>query len=355
MNFWVCNLKKSYFAIFLVFSFFLIFSCSKKSDSTNSNEAQKEVFEKETENSLQSSSQSEKNEQAEAERLESEILKSVENFSEAQIEYNLLETEISEEVLPENQAEEENNEIFVVDNNGKLKLYSFESENENQNKEILIPEKEDAFTVLTSANKKIITRTFYDDFGRFCKKEEWKIPNVENPSLEKSTIYEYDDENFLPTKKIILEKNYKTEFEYDKNENPVKMAKFYILQTEETSQSFLINQTEYSYDEEQNLISEKTIEKTYSEDYKKENSSLEKKFLYSYPNISNDDKIPANFSYFENGILRIKNEYSSEKGSYVSQVFFDENYSIKTHYKENQKKKDVYILDGKVVREKNYD
>lgn len=353
-------MKKSYFAIFLVFSFFLVFSCSKKSDSKNSSEEQKENFEKISENSSllsSQSSQSEKDAQAEAERLENEILKSVENFSEAQIEYNSLESESenSEDELPENQAEEETKDVFVVDNNGKLKIYSFEGEGENQNKEILIPEKEDGFTVLTSANKKIITRSFYDDFGRFCKKEEWKIPDVENPSLEKSTIYEYDGENFSPTKKIILEKNYKTEFEYDKNENPIKMAKFYILQTEEDSKSFLINQTEYSYDDEQKIISEKTIEKTYSEDYKKENSSLEKKFLYSYPNVSSEDEIPADFSYFENGILRIKNEYSSEKGSYVSQVFFDENYSVKTYYKENQKKKDVYILDGKVVREKNYD
>ncbi len=348
-------MKKSYFAIFLVFSFFLLFSCSKKLNLTNSGEEQKEHFEEILKESLESSSQSEKDEQDEAERLKNEILKSVENFSEAQIEYNSLETENSEEELPENQTEEENKDVFVVDNNGKLRIYSFEKEGENQNKEILIPEKEDGLTVLTFANKKIITRSFYDDFGRFCKKEEWKIPDVENPSLEKSTIYEYDGENFSPTKKIILEKNYKTEFEYNKNENPEKMSKFYILQTEEDSQSFLINQTEYSYDEEQKIISEKTIEKTYSEDYKKEKSNLEKKFLYSYPNILSDDKIPADFSYFENGILRIKNEYSDEKGSYISQVFFDENYSVKTYYKENQKKKDVYILDGKVVREKIYD
>lgn len=344
-------MKKNHFVIFLVFSFFLVFSCSKKSDSKKSNEEQVEK----SENSLQSSSQSEKNEQIEAERLESEILKSIENFSDAQIEYNSLESneiENLDENLIEIPYEEENKEIFVVDNSGKLKIYFFESENQDKDKEILIPEKEDGFTVLTSANKKIITRSFYDDFGRFCKKEEWKIPNVENPSLEKSTIYEYDDENFSPTKKIILENNYKTEFEYDKNENPIKMAKFYILQTEDESQSFLINQTEYSYDENQKLVYEKSVEKNYSEDYKTETSSLEKKFLYSYPN---EDEIPADFSYFEDGILRIKNEYSAEKGSYVSQVFFDENYSVKTYYKENQKKKDVYILDGKVVREKNYD
>lgn len=348
-------MKKYYFAIFLIFSFFLVFSCSKKSDSTNSDEEQKELLKKISEEALKSSSQSEKNEQVEAERLENEILKSAKNFSEAQIEYNSLETENSEDELPEIQEKEEDKDVFVVDSNGKIKIYSFENEGENQNKEILIPEKEDGFTVLTSANKKIITRSFYDDFGRFCKKEEWKIPDVENPSLEKSTIYEYDSENSSLTKKIIFEKNYKTEFDYDKNENPIKMAKFYILQTEEGSKSFLINKTEYSYDEEQKIISEKTIEKTYSEDYKKENSSLEKKILYSYPNVLSENEIPADFSYFENGILRIKNEYSVEKGSYVSQVFFDENYSVKTYYKENKKKKDVYILDGKVVLEKNYD
>lgn len=288
---------------------------------------------------------------------EDKIVSQTENFPESKnIESKENEIEVFEKSdnlnLNENilKDEEVQKEFFLIDKNGKLNLYSNDDE-------IFFPQIEENFTVLTSVNKKIITRSFYDETGRFCKQEDWKNSTEENPILIKKTLYEYEENNLSPTKKIIIENDFQTEIEYDEKENPKKNKKFYILKNQKTEEeietkNILLTQTDYFYNSKNKVEKEFIKDFSYSEDYKILQSSLEKEFVYFY---RNQEEIPADYDYFENGILRIRNLYTNEKGNYTSQVFFDENYSVKTYYNNNLKTKDIYILNGIVVRENIYE
>ena len=59
--------------------------------------------------------------------------------------------------------------------------------------------------------------------------------------------------------------------------------------------------------------------------------------------------------YSENGILKLRNKYSDQKGTYTSQVFFDDGFSVKTYYENNARVKEVYYSGNKVMREKIYE
>lgn len=309
----------------MILSSFFIISCSKKKNNEQENKIVSQ-----TENFSES-----KNIESKENEIENEVFEKSDNLN------------LNENILKD---EEVQKEFFLIDKTGKLNLYSNDDE-------IFFPQIEENFTVLTSVNKKIITRSFYDETGRFCKQEDWTNSTEENPILIKKTLYEYEENNLSPTKKIIIENDFQTEIEYDAKENPKKNKKFYILKNQKTEEeietkNILLTQTDYFYNSENKVEKEFIKDFSYSEDYKILQSILEKEFVYFY---RNQEEIPADYDYFENGILRIRNLYTNEKGNYTSQVFFDENYSVKTYYNNNLKTKDIYILNGVVVRENIYE
>ena len=76
-----------------------------------------------------------------------------------------------------------------------------------------------------------------------------------------------------------------------------------------------------------------------------------RKYVYK----RNDENLPPDFEYFENEILKMRNKYSSQKGSYTSQIFFEDGFSVKTYYIEEKKVKEIYYLGDSVLRIKNYE
>ena len=51
----------------------------------------------------------------------------------------------------------------------------------------------------------------------------------------------------------------------------------------------------------------------------------------------------------------MRNKYSLEKGTYTSQIFFDENMSVKTYYEKGVRVKETFMNGNKVMREKLYE
>ena len=74
--------------------------------------------------------------------------------------------------------------------------------------------------------------------------------------------------------------------------------------------------------------------------------------------ISNDwlvlETETLNNAYFEDGILKVKTEYS-KKGWYKKNIYFDEEYLVSTYFENNIRKKDVYFYKGSVLKEKIYE
>ena len=60
------------------------------------------------------------------------------------------------------------------------------------------------------------------------------------------------------------------------------------------------------------------------------------------------------YEYYEDGNLKISIVYSS-KTAYTKQIFFDEDFSVKTYYDEDKKIRDEYYNGDTFVREKIYE
>ena len=105
------------------------------------------------------------------------------------------------------------------------------------------------------------------------------------------------------------------------------------------------------YDDDLNIIENESTEYYYIEDFLLLTDSFSKKYVYT----KNPDDIPPDFEYFEDDVLKMKNKYSIEKGNYTSQVFFDDDFNVKTYYENDIKVKEVYSLGENILRVKNYD
>ena len=88
------------------------------------------------------------------------------------------------------------------------------------------------------------------------------------------------------------------------------------------------------------------------EKYKKILKTTEQLYKYFY---NNSEEIPADSEYYENNKLLIKTVYSSVKGNYTNEVFFDGGLSIKTFYEDSVRKKDIYYENGSEKRIVNYE
>ena len=116
---------------------------------------------------------------------------------------------------------------------------------------------------------------------------------------------------------------------------------------------FIIKNTEYKYNDNNSKSSEKIINYVYKDEkYKKILKTTEQLYKYFY---NNSEEIPADSEYYENDKLLIKTVYSSVKGNYTNEVFFDGGLSIKTFYEDSVRKKDIYYENGSEKRIVNYE
>ena len=104
------------------------------------------------------------------------------------------------------------------------------------------------------------------------------------------------------------------------------------------------------------FIKEIKIQYTYDEEYKNITDKFTKMTKFSPNGKSADgDVLPSDFEYYEDNVLKMKNKYSKVKGTYVSQVFFDDGYSVKSYFEKEKRIKDVYTINGEIKRVKNYE
>lgn len=254
------------------------------------------------------------------------------------------EDSILEEDFPK--FESQDNSESIWDSEGKLKIAIKDDEK-------LIPQQTDDFTILINASKEKVSRNFYDHNGKIAKKEEWKIESVENSKLLKTTLYDYADNSFVPASKTVITETSKTVISYNEKALPVLQKKFLLSVKDDKKLETLLSEREYFYDSEAVLI--KDVEKEYTwknSDSKKLESVFEKKYLYKKSSVKD---IPASYDYYEDDIFKIRTLYSDVKGTYTSQIYFGDDYSVKTFYEGNFRTKDVYYLNGSVVRETVYE
>ena len=236
---------------------------------------------------------------------------------------------------------QEKADTIIHDKNNKLKFYEFENE-------IFEPQYQNGNLINIHANGNYIDRYFYNDNYQLVKKENWNIPSVQGAKLEKTENYEYYPDSNVISKKTITTLESQENLTYSETSKILTSEKYAI--DEEKNQ--ITSKRKFTYDSEDRLISDSLTEYFYKDkEYKELDYSFTKKYDYAY----NEGEIPPDFKYYENGVLKMLNKYSSEKGKYVSEIFFDKTFSVKTYYENDVRVKDIFYSGGKVTREKVYD
>lgn len=233
-------------------------------------------------------------------------------------------------------------EKCIIDSSNYLRILEFDNE-------VFIPAKDMDSRIFIEKNESNVTRSFYDELYRIVKKEYWEINNVKNSRIIRTELYEYNDDSLKPVKKIDqtdIEKKY---FYYDSNGQAVKNEQYVIYE----GRAVLKTVSNWSYDSQKRVTEEIIRTNNYKDkSYQKIESKQTVKTKYFY---NNGDEISPDFEYYVNGELKIKNVYSSEKGRYTSQIFFDDMFAVKTYYEDNLRKKEVYTVNNVIKRVETYE
>lgn len=250
--------------------------------------------------------------------------------------------------IDENQAEEiekvfsgeiQANEI--TDKTEQLKFMEFENE-------VLIPQiTSEGYIIIHSAGNQVI-RNFYDKKFRLTTKETWNIASVSSAELNQSEEYFYDEDSFSVSEKKISMKDSEVNLLYSENGMIAEKSTYELVK----DKPYIKSRLKYSYNNEGKVVKENSITYKYNQSYSKITESFEKEYIYEY---NENEEIPADFEYFENKVLKMKNKYSVDKGYYTSQIFFDGGLSVKTYYEDYIRVKDVYSQNDKVIRVKEYE
>lgn len=261
-----------------------------------------------------------------------------------------------EEVANENSDifEEKNDEIEKIikseemqkeftDKNGNLIFMEFEQER-------FIPQKtENGYLIIHSQNNQVTKKLYNFDF---------RLESVEKRNIKQSTLHEeqkpdfvqkyfYDEETQNVNKIETTEASQKIISFYDENKKLTK-KQIYTIQNE---QIYAVFENNIKYDENLNIKENQSIEYFYNEDFSEQTGTFTKKYIYT----QNQEEIPPDFEYYEDDILKMRNKYSPEKGTYTSQIFFEDGLSVKIYYQNDKKMREVYFADETILKVKNYE
>lgn len=228
-------------------------------------------------------------------------------------------------------------------------------------KEIFIPQKNGDNWILINAFNSKVSRSFYDKLFRCYKEEKWEIDNKGKEDLTKTVETVYFEDSFRIVSKTTTaflggEKKQKTLKNQLFNDKGLLAREENFLLSEHSPDNDgenkkIISQLDFKYDEENRITESNVTEFNYDNDDSLEQSySFNKKYLYKY----NGDDIPADFDYYEDGKLKIRNIYKSAN-TYRSQIFFDEDFSVETFYENGKIVKEVFVTGEDKKRIKNHE
>lgn len=270
----------------------------------------------------------------------------------------LSELEISNPSEIEEMLEEQNKQIEKVLSDS-IEQKEISSKNGNlifmeYDKEQFIPKKtENGYEIIHGQNNNV-TRNYYNQKFLLESSQKWviepsKIQQNQNPVSIENYFYDDNTSSVIKTEKITYDgdvQNLQTVFYNDKKQ--ISQKKEYKIIDEKKQ---LVVQNNFKYDNEGNIIQNEKTEYFYNEDFSVLTDQFSRKYVYKM----NGENLPPDFEYFENDVLKMKNKYSSQKGRYTSQIFFDDDYSVKTYYIEEKKVKEVFYSGETVLRVKDYD
>lgn len=258
-------------------------------------------------------------------------------------------------ILPSDKHESAGKERSFTDSERALRLYV-------ANDEAFAVQKSGSGRMAVSADRKRAVRKRYDDSMRLIAQETWDFSKgAEAAFIAKTERYFYGEKL---QSAVISEGANRTEHTYDE-EGRIIQTNFLMPEPDERppidqtaankvsapkKEPVLQTATRFIYNTEGKLA-EKQQEKYHYKDgalLANETEKIRDVFEYKTP-----DAEPNHF-YYENGILRMKTIYTGVD-TYIASMYFDGGYSSEIHYEEGQRTKDLFFLNGTLLRSKTHE
>ena len=268
------------------------------------------------------------------------------------------EKQTEEKSLVEKFFEEEREGKAILGKNQELQFYEFDNE-------ILSPQfTDDGFSIIHSSDSSV-SRNFYNKEYQIVKKEEWNIQSLANSKKLKTELFSYSPETKKIIEKEIQTDDYDEIVSYNEESQPLNSKRYTISE----EKKYLTQERNWTYDSQNRMISDFQKEYYYiEENYKAKPEIFSRRYDYTYNDFiaadsaestenenNEENKIPPDFNYYENDVLKMHNKYTAEKGNYISWIYFDEVLSVKTYYEEDVRIRDEYYNKGRLFRTKVYE
>lgn len=251
---------------------------------------------------------------------------------------SLLDSDLESESLDEHKpySEFSENEVseYIMDIKGKLRKMKFQDE-------IFIPEKNKEETVFIDKADKEISRSFYNSNHLLVRKEIWSMGDVLSSRIIKAFDYKYSENQICVFERITTDEN-ETETFFNESGLVLSEQRFEVSEKKEKRLSF---DRKYKYDGKGNLL----IIETNSFPCDGPQKSEVHKYVYS-----KGDNVPPDLEYYVDGVLNLRTIYKSED-DFTKEIFFENDFIVKTEYKNGTKVHEKYISDGKLLRENFYE
>lgn len=228
-----------------------------------------------------------------------------------------------------------------ISSNKRLNTMQYENE-------VFVPLKKDDNHILISSSGNLTTRAFYSEDFILQKKEYWNITKILDSFLIKTEEYFYNDKTKLISKKTVSASDSYIVTFYDDNKMAVRTDVYRI----DGENKYIHSRTLWRYAANGKINIEEATEFYYkNNNYKEYSDKITRRQAYIY---KENEEIPPDYKYYENGVLRMKTIYQN-KENYITQIYFDGGYSVQSIYENNLRKKDIYLMDDVVRRVKVYD
>lgn len=230
-------------------------------------------------------------------------------------------------------------EIQYRDSNERLSLFVYGEEKLSVGNSLLGKSEH------ISVNSKRIVRTVFDDHYRVKEKDFFNNSTVfSDIKIQKLITYSYVDEtspNLSSVNEKLFTEKKRRETIYSESGDP-KLVLLY--ETPDEGNEWLLRRTSRKFDDKKRLIQEEEIR------YDEEKELLRRRNEYVFTEKSS---VP-NLSFYENGILRLIDEYESE-GVHKETLLFDDDYRVTVRYEHGRKTEEIISLGGKEISRRNFD
>lgn len=286
-------------------------------------------------------------------------------------------SELNEEIIETELEEVKEIRTNYTDSLNRLRLYSFENQ-------ILAYDNVNNKRLVTYSDGKL-RRLYYDKDDNLIRIEYWVIgKEIEKAKITKITTFTYTNSKINSCTETDFNANTQNEIKYNALKKIIERTKYEIQfktnqtdsekklnTTTETTTSESVTETEpviiktpsfhepeietkkrvctyhYSYDSRYRVTEERID--NYFESHGK-TLVINQRNVYRYLKVN----VTPDFYYYENSVLRLKRNYSSNE-DYTETVFFDSDKSIITEYKKSKRIYSIFMVGNEETYKKVYD